>query len=227
MATGARLPYVGQATASIGPALRHADGPTEGLPIVVPVGPSAANGAAAEEALPEVRPAEGPEVPSLPVPIRPRRPRLLPATPTMGTPHVPMAIATVEEGGTGPEAIPSGEATLPTIPIPRRQALQANVATGRKKVASGAFEVVPEAKDASPRKEAPCPLVAPRVAATIDSRSGAEEAPNQPDHEKRSSTVWAAPHPVDPVPSPPDSNVESEDSTLNSAGNGRVLGKVF
>lgn len=60
LATGARLPYVGKAATTIGPALRHADGPTEGLPVVVPLRPSAANGAATEETLPEVRPAEGP-----------------------------------------------------------------------------------------------------------------------------------------------------------------------
>lgn len=126
----------------------------------------------------------------------------------MGTPHVPMAIATVEEGSTGPEAVPSGETAVPAVPVPRRQTLQADVATGRKKVASGAIEVVPEAEDATPRKEAPSPLVASRVAAAIDYLCGAGKSPPIPDHQRRSSTVGVAIYTVDPVPSPPDSNVD-------------------
>lgn len=164
VATGVGLPHVGEAATAIGPTIRHADGATEGRPLVVPLARAAGHGAPTEEALPEVLTAKGPRVPSAAVPFRTRGARGVPAPLVVGTPHVPTPVAAIVESGTGPVAVPSGETAVPPIPVARREGLQANAATGRKVLSPSAVDVVLEAEDATPREFATSPLVATRVA---------------------------------------------------------------
>lgn len=168
MATGVRLPYVGQTAATIGPAVRHANGAAEGRPLVVPLARAAGHGAPTEETLPEVLTTKGPRLPSTTVPFRTRRTRGVPSTLVVRTPHVPASIATALAGGTGPVALPPSEAALPPVPVPRRQGLQADATTGREVLRPSAVDVVLEAEDAAPRELAPSPLVAARMAVDFE-----------------------------------------------------------